>query len=109
MEIYRLKWSSNDQKIKKKKKTSKQKAPPHIIVKFFNHKGKNPKMLQSWGRVTHEGKERNEKQAGLNRNTWKPEQICAFTVMTENYFLSRDLDSIEGEGTFTVCLKLSPT
>ena len=58
-------------------------------------------MLQSWGRVTHEDKERNEKQAGLNRNTWKPEQIGAFTVNTENYFLSRDLDSIEGEDTFT--------
>ena len=43
MEIYRLKWSSSDQKIKKKKEnkpTSKQKAPPHIIVTFLNHKEK---------------------------------------------------------------------
>lgn len=84
-----------------KKKKSKQKAPPHIIMKFSNHTGKNPKMLQSGGRVTHEGKERNQKQAGLNGNTWKPEQVCAFTGMTENCFLSRDLDSVEGEGTFT--------
>ena len=72
MEIYRLKWSSSDQKIKKKKKnqTHKQtKSPTRHHCDIFEPQGKNPKMLQSGERVTHEGKERNQKQAGLNRNT----------------------------------------
>ena len=72
MEIYRLKWSSSDQKIKKKKRkqTHKQtKSPTPHYCDIFEPQRKNPKMLQSGERVTHEGKERNQKQAGLNRNT----------------------------------------
>lgn len=96
---------------KKQKKTYKQKAPPHHCEIFEQQRKKiNPKTFQSGVRVTHEGTGIRNKQASTGTLETRRQQISAFTVIRENYFLSRDLASIEGEGTFTyVSKKLSPT
>lgn len=53
------------------------------------------------GKVTHEGIGIRNKPASTRKLETRKQQISAFTIMRENYFLPRD----PGEGHFHICLK----